>query len=128
MTETAGVLRPAQLNRDTIFVEDAELIAVESFPGEQFVLRMHAPDCAQHATAGSFVHIRCDEQIPMRRPLSIMRANAGQGWIEVLFKVVGQGLRALGDRKPGDRVSIIGPIGNGFSAAADRPRALLIGG
>ena len=64
----------------------------------------------------------------MRRPLSIMRANAEQGWIEVLFKVVGEGLLALGDKKPGDSVNVIGPIGVGFSADPKRPEALLIGG
>ncbi len=128
MTAPARVLKTAQRNRGTIFVEDAELISVQTFPGDQFVLRMHAPACAKRATAGSFAHIQCDDQIPMRRPLSIMRANAEQGWIEVLFKVVGEGLLALGDKKPGDSVNVIGPIGVGFSADPKRPEALLIGG
>lgn len=128
MTITARVLRPAQQNRDTIFLEDAELLAVERFPGEQFVLRMHAPQCAADATAGSFVHLQCDEHIPMRRPLSIMRASAAKGWIEVLFKVVGAGLRSLGEKKPGDKLSVIGPIGKGFTADAAYSRPLLIGG
>lgn len=64
----------------------------------------------------------------MRRPLSIMRADASEGWIEVLFKIVGEGLRALGHRKAGDKVSVIGPIGHGFTPHTERPRPLLIGG
>ena len=128
MTETARVMRPAQENRDTIFLEDAEVLSAERFPGEQFVLRMHATQCARDATAGSFVHIQCDERIPMRRPLSIMRASADKGWVEVLFKVVGAGLQALGEKKPGDKLSLIGPIGHGFSPAARHSRPLLIGG
>jgi len=118
----------AQQNRGTLFVEDAAVIAVERFPGEQFIIRLKAPQCARHATAGSFVHVQCDECIPMRRPLSIMRANSADGWIEVLFKIVGEGLRSLGNKKPGDKMSIIGPIGHGFSPTADRPSTLLIGG
>ncbi len=94
----------------------------------QFVLRVAAPKCAASATPGSFAHITCDPAIPMRRPLSIMRADARAGWIEVLYKVVGPGLQALAARKAGDSVSVLGPIGRGFSAHPARPRTLLIGG
>ena len=104
------------------------MISVERFPGEQFVLRLAAPQCAARATAGSFAHIRCDEALPMRRPLSIMRADAANGWIEVLFKVVGHGLQVLGKRQPGDAVSVLGPIGQGFHPSKERTRPLLIGG
>ena len=38
-----------------------------------------APRSAQRATPGSFVHLRCDPRLPMRRPLSIMRAAPGGG-------------------------------------------------
>lgn len=118
----------AQQNRATLFVEDAAVISVERFPCEQFIVRLNAPQCARHATAGSFVHVQCDETIPMRRPLSIMRADSAAGWIEVLFKIVGEGLRSLGNKKPGDKMSIIGPIGHGFSPSPERPNTLLIGG
>jgi len=120
------VTAAAQRNRGTIFVENAPIIDVQKYPGEQFIIRLNAPRCAGRATPGSFVHVQCDETIPMRRPLSIMRA--GDDWIEVLFKIVGNGLRALGNKKIGDKVSIIGPIGHGFIPAPERPRTLLIGG
>lgn len=117
-----------QANRDTIFVEDARIVSVADFPGEQFVIRLSSPRCASRATAGSFIHIQCDAAIPMRRPLSIMRVNASEGWIEILFKIVGDGLRALSRKQPGDEASVIGPIGRGFTPDRQRPRALLIGG
>jgi dihydroorotate dehydrogenase electron transfer subunit len=127
---TAGntVRAAAQRNRGTIFVEDARVIEVRTFPGNQYILRLFAPETARHAVAGSFIHVRCDAAIPMRRPLSIMRANADDGWIEILFKIVGTGLRSLGSKKPGDTMSVLGPIGNGFSPSPERPRTLLIGG
>ena len=62
----------------------------------------------------------------MRRPLSIMRA--GDNWIELLFKVVGEGLELLGDKQPGDIVSVLGPIGQPFRFSKERPNVLLIGG
>jgi dihydroorotate dehydrogenase electron transfer subunit len=114
--------------RGTLFVEEAVVLEQTSHPGEQFILRLAAPKCAASAVAGSFVHLTCDPSVPMRRPLSIMRANAGDGWIEVLYKVVGIGLRHLASRRKGDVVSTLGPIGRGFTPHAERPRALLVGG
>jgi dihydroorotate dehydrogenase electron transfer subunit len=115
-------------HRNTIFLEDARIVARTAFPGHQYVLRLEAPQCAARAIPGSFVHLRCGPDIPMRRPLSILRADDADGWIEVLFKVVGEGLRCLSLAAPGDCVSTLGPIGNGFRAEAERPRAVLIGG
>ena len=74
------------------------------------------------------MHLRCDDAIPMRRPLSIMRVDPEAGWIEVLFKVIGHGLEALATKLVGDEISSMGPIGCGFTPSAERPRALLIGG
>ena len=102
MTETAIAAKKAQKNRATIFVEDGEVIDVSVFPGEQYVFRLSAPQCAAHALPGSFVHAQCDSELPMRRPLSIMRANPKEGWIDLLFKIVGEGLRLFATRKPGD--------------------------
>jgi dihydroorotate dehydrogenase electron transfer subunit len=114
--------------RGTIFLEQARVVSQLGYDAEQFVLRLAAPGCAAHAQPGSFVHITCDSSIPMRRPLSIMRAHADEGWIELLYKVVGAGLHALAARKAGDELSVLGPIGRPFAPHADRPRTLLLGG
>jgi dihydroorotate dehydrogenase electron transfer subunit len=115
-------------HRGTLFVEDAEVLGHEHFEADQHVIRLHAPKCAASATPGSFVHVTCDPRIPMRRPLSIMRASAREGWIDILYKVVGHGLAALAGRQRGEKVSTLGPIGRGFTPHAQRPRALLVGG
>jgi len=115
-------------HRGSICLEDARVISQESWPGEQFVLRLAAPHCAARALPGSFVHLTCDPDVPMRRPLSIQRANAGEGWIEILYKIVGPGLRALSRRRTGDVMSVLGPIGQPFRPDPKRPRSLLIGG
>jgi dihydroorotate dehydrogenase electron transfer subunit len=115
-------------HRGTIFLEDGRVLDQKAFDGEQYVIRVEAPRCAAHAEPGSFAHVTCDATIPMRRPLSIMRADARSGWIEMLYKVIGPGLHALAARKPGDTVSILGPIGRGFTLHAQKRRTLLIGG
>ena len=109
-----------------MFVEDGELVRTSEFPGDQFVMRIRAPKCAAAARPGTFVHVTCDDALPMRRPLSIMRA--GHDWIEVLYKIVGEGLRLLANKQPGDKISVLGPIGQPFQPDPARPNALLIGG
>ena len=115
-------------HRGTIFLEEARILSQLAYDAEQFVIRLGAPRCAAHAQPGSFAHLTCDVTIPMRRPLSIMRADAKAGWIEILYKVVGAGLHALAAKKAGDRISVLGPIGNPFLVHRQRPRALLVGG
>ena len=123
---TTAAQKHAQRNRGTLFVEDGEVVSIEAYPGDQFIMRIRAPKCAAAAKAGSFVHINCDATLPMRRPLSIMRAT--DDCIEVLYKIIGEGLHLLAGKRPGDVLSILGPIGRPFEPSPERPNALLIGG
>lgn len=116
----------AQRNRGSMFLEDGELLRSDEYTGQQQIMRIRAPKCAAAAKPGSFVHIHCDDAFPMRRPLSIMRAC--DDWIEVLFKTAGAGLQLLADRLPGNKISVLGPIGVPFHPQPERPNALLIGG
>ena len=115
-------------NQDTICLEDAQILSQISFPGDQYIIRLEAPDCAKRANPGTFAHLTCDPDVPMRRPLSIMRANANEGWLEFLYKPVGPGLAHLAKRSIGDRVSMLGPIGRGFKPDPQRSTVLAIGG
>lgn len=115
-------------HRNTIFLEDARVLQHRAYPGNQYVLRLEAPQCASRATPGSFVHLQCAADLPMRRPLSILRADPAAGWIEVLYKIAGQGLRVLAEASPDDLLSVLGPIGHGFRPDPALPRTVLIGG
>jgi dihydroorotate dehydrogenase electron transfer subunit len=122
--------RPVQhpAHRGSIALEDGRVLGQHAYPGEQYIIRIEAPRCAARAQPGHFAHLTVDDDIPMRRPLSIMRADAEAGWIDILYKVVGPGLAALARRRAGDTLSVLGPIGQGFTPHAERPRALLVGG
>ncbi|HEU5398126.1 MAG TPA: dihydroorotate dehydrogenase electron transfer subunit [Gammaproteobacteria bacterium] len=115
-------------HRSSIFLEDAEILSHEHFPGEQHVLRLKAPKCAAKALPGSFVHLSCDAALPMRRPMSLMRVSPQDGWIECLYKTVGEGSRLLASRQRGEVLSCLGPIGKPFVLHPEKPRPLLLGG
>ena len=118
----------SQDHRSTIFLEDARILAHQAHPGGQQVLRIEAPKLAARAEPGCFAHLRCDERLPMRRPMSVMRTDPEAGWAEFLYKTVGEGTRALAARAVGETLSVLGPIGRGFRPDPARPRALLVGG
>ncbi len=113
-------------HRDTIFLEEAEILSNQSFEGDQHIIRLQAQACATHAQPGTFVHLQCDPQYPLRRPLSIMRASPTGGWVDILYKAVGKGTQLLAQRKPGECLNLLGPIGKPFKVECNRP--LLIGG
>lgn len=115
-------------HRGTIFVEDAAVLEHHHLAADQHVIRLRAPETAARARPGQFVHLECDPLLRMRRPFSIMRADPGAGWIDVLYKVVGQGTALLARRAPGESLSLLGPIGMPFVLHPERPRPLLIGG
>ena len=117
-----------KVHRNQIFLEEATVVSQEKWPGEQFILRVHAPETARRAKAGSFAHLTCDPAVPMRRPLSIMRTSPQEGWVDFLYKIHGHGLHHLSTRDHGDQISVLGPIGKGFTLNTNKPRPLLIGG
>jgi len=115
-------------NRGSVFLEDARILAQRAWAGQQFVLRVQAPRAARKAQPGTFAHIACDPSVPMRRPLSIMRAAPAEGWLEFLYKPKGHGLEMLGTRQPGETLSVLAPIGHGFTIDPARPRLVGLGG
>ena len=116
------------MHRGTIFVEECEILAHEAHPAGQWRLRIHAPRIAEKAAPGSFVHLSCDPLLAMRRPMSLMRADADGGWVDILYKEVGYGTKLLAGKRRAHPLSVIGPIGRPFEAVPGRPRSLLLGG
>ncbi len=115
-------------HRDTLFVEQAEILQHEHYDGAQHFLRLYAPEVAAKAEPGSFVHLQVHAQRPLRRPISIMRADKKSGSIDLLYKVFGEGTAMLTKRAVGEKIDLIGPIGTPFKPHMAHSRPLLIGG
>ena len=115
-------------HRETLFLENAKILSHDHLAGDQHLLRVHAPECAAHTRAGTFAHIQCGPELPLRRPISIMRASASEGWVDFLYKALGRGTKLLASRQVGERISVLGPIGRPFEVHPEHRRPLLIGG
>ncbi len=114
--------------RNTIFEEYAEILANVSHEGDQCIMRLKAPKTAKTAKPGQFVHIRVSDALPLRRPISIMLTNPRQGTIDLLYKKIGEGTEQLGQRKKGEVIPMLGPIGVPFDLSDTSKRYVLIGG
>jgi dihydroorotate dehydrogenase electron transfer subunit len=112
----------------SILVEEARLLANDALPGGHHLLRLAVPGIAARAQPGQFLHLRCGPELPLRRPLSILRASPRDCVVEVLYKAVGVGTRLLATRQVGETLSVIGPIGRPFEPDPARPHVVAIGG
>jgi len=115
-------------NRNTIFEEQASVVAHIHHPGAQSILRLLAPKTANSAKPGQFVHIRVSDALPLRRPISIMLTNTEKGTIDLLYKHIGEGTKQLSERKVGEILPMLGPIGTPFDVSDTSKRYVLIGG
>ncbi|MBN4073278.1 dihydroorotate dehydrogenase electron transfer subunit [Mariprofundus ferrooxydans] len=118
----------AKQSDNTIFEEQAEILAHVTHPGDQFILRVHAPKTANSAKPGQFVHLRVSPERALRRPISIMLSNPEKGTVDLLYKAIGEGTHLLSQRKVGDIIPMLGPIGTPFDLSDTSKRYILIGG
>jgi len=91
-----------------------------------YLIWLDCPQIASTAQPGQFVMVRCGEQYLLRRPLSIHQVADTK--LALLFTVVGKGTRWLSQCQTGNRLNLLGPLGNGFSINPDSQKLLLVAG
>lgn len=109
---------------------DCRILSVRNMIGDIYLMRLACPTIARKVQPGQFVNIKVnDEYVPLlRKPFSVCRRNAQEGWIEVLWKIVGKGTKILSGYRGGEVINIIGPLGQGYDIPPDLQTALLVGG
>ena len=92
-------------------------------------LWLEAPEVARETQPGQFVMVRCGEGWDplLRRALSIHRVRREAATFALLYGVRGKGAAALAHKRQGDAVSVLGPLGNGFTVHRNVERLLLVG-
>ena len=99
----------------------AVIISNSRLQGDYFEVVFTAPEIAETAVAGQFVHIKIDERQDyiLRRPFSIHSTDPAAGTVSVAYKVVGKGTHAMSSLAPGYEFDVMGPLGRGFSTPDD---------
>lgn len=104
----------------------APLVARREVAREVWALGFEAAAIAREASPGQFVNLLLRPGPLLRRPFSVYRVEAGV--VEVVLKAVGAGTRQLVDLRPGDHVSMLGPLGRGFAIDPSAGRVFLVSG
>ena len=87
------------------------ILKKETLAPEVLRCRIETPLVARKRKAGQFVIVRAAEDSE-RIPLTIANADADQGWIEIIYQVVGKGTMILSELNEGDSVhDLCGPLG-----------------
>jgi len=75
-------------------------------------MNLQAPDIARERKAGQFIILQTDEDLGERIPLTIADASAEEGYITIVFQVVGETTRELSGFAIGDELPVlVGPLG-----------------
>jgi dihydroorotate dehydrogenase electron transfer subunit len=85
---------------------------------------------ASSAMPGQFLMLRVGSNSKdplLRRPFSIHEMSDGNR-LTILYKIVGRGTSLFSMLKEDDSISLIGPLGNGFSLPRPEERAILVAG
>ena len=101
----------------------------EIMPGV-YLTWLDSPQTAATAQPGQFVMVRCGEETLLRRPLSIhqLADETGRAKLALLFTVVGKGTHWLSQRKAGDNLDLLGPLGNSYAIHPSSRNLLLLAG
>ena len=103
-----------------------EIIKNQPVSATAFDVVIRAPALCAEAAPGRFVHIKCGDNSLLRRPISICDVSGEQ--MRLVIDQRGEGTRYLGQRKIGQTLDVLGPLGHGFSLPDDARPALLVGG
>jgi dihydroorotate dehydrogenase electron transfer subunit len=108
--------------------QKVELIQSEVIAAGIVRLTLNAQDIAAAAVPGQFVMVQTAPGLDplLRRPFSIHQVSS-EGFLQILFKVVGRGTERLAQGRAGEHLSILGPLGNGFNLG-ESGKACLVGG
>jgi len=95
-----------------------------------YLMGLSASLIANEAKPGQFIHIKCNtnDNPLLRRPISIHKIDKDKGEIFILFQTKGKGTEILSERKTGECLDVIGPIGNGFHLFSKSQKIMIIGG
>ena len=112
------------------YLLDLTVKAVERIHERYVLIRLTDGKPLPEMVPGQFVEVRVDgsPNTFLRRPISINFVDREQNELWLLVATVGDGTRKLAELMAGDTLNCLLPLGNGFTAAKQGKKVLLIGG
>ena len=110
--------------------EYAKVLECVRIGNDIFSLKLAAEQIAAAAKPGQFVSVYANDSARLLpRPISVCEADACSGVLRLVFRIAGAGTREFSRLEEGERVMLVGPLGNGFPLErAEAKRVFLIGG
>jgi len=93
----------------------AKIVSNRKVAADHFMMELRSPYLGDNSIPGQFVTIKVGEKTTdplLRIPMGVH--IIGKKGICLLYKVVGPGTELLSSRKKGERLNVLGPLGNGF--------------
>jgi dihydroorotate dehydrogenase electron transfer subunit len=108
---------------------DARVVENRALGNGYFALRLGGCEPLATSRPGQFIMLRGDwgRDPLLPRPMSLMSVTQ-EGRADLLAKAVGHGTRLLEASPAGTRVSVLGPLGNGFPETSQATLDLLVAG
>ncbi len=113
-----------------MIIEEGRVVANTAIGELGALLAIRAPGIAERASAGQFVHVRPGHGWDplLRRPYSFCRIDRRAGEIELIVKPLGPGGEWIAERRPGDAIDLLGPLGTAFVVRRETRNLLLVAG
>jgi len=112
--------------------ELCEVVGQRGIAADIFELTVKGEMVRDIVSPGQFIHIKVTDSTDplLRRPISISSYDKATRQMTVIYRRQGRGTSLLAEKKPGMKVDLLGPLGNGFPIAQANPgeTALLVGG
>lgn len=109
-----------------------KIIAHETLGDPQFRIRklVLATDMTHKVQPGQFVHIQVAKGLDplLRRPFSIADIDENAGTITLLYRIKGKGTEILAEALVGETLSLMEPLGTGFTLPEEGELILVAGG
>ena len=101
-----------------------------SLNATNFLIRLRSSEPLPQIVPGQFVNIEVKNtsEIFLRRPFSVFEVDYSQNLISLIVKILGRGSKKLTEISVGEELSLIFPLGKGFTIPNENDRVLLIGG
>jgi dihydroorotate dehydrogenase electron transfer subunit len=95
--------------------QTVQIVSNERDTDLYFRLVVRAPKIAPLVQPGQFAHVRILplKEALLRRPFSIFQVSGDT--LSILYKTIGRGTEVLSRMRPGEELSMIGPLGHGFT-------------